>query len=294
MEKFDINLNLYRSFYYVAKYEGFTKASKHVTISQSSLSYNIKCLEDMLGHRLFYRNQSNIVMTKEGKKLYRKIEDIIGILKDEKDLPEINIGCLRFIADNYLDDSVIKLKEKYDRISISFTFSNTNELIQKLKKEEVDIVITRNPLFYRFDRQITLEKICDVSNVLVCSKDYYDREKEKMGLEDYVYKMILPDASEKRRKIDAYLMDQNVLYDVEVELPSSNLLKCLILKGAGIGYINRKYVSEEIEKGEVVALKQFKNIPIDDITVIFNSSNKNKYVNSFIEILKQTIGKINN
>ena len=42
MNKFDINLNLYRSFYYVAKYGGFTKASKHANISQSSLSSNVK------------------------------------------------------------------------------------------------------------------------------------------------------------------------------------------------------------------------------------------------------------
>ena len=27
MNNFDVNLNLYRSFYYVAKYSGFTKAS---------------------------------------------------------------------------------------------------------------------------------------------------------------------------------------------------------------------------------------------------------------------------
>ena len=46
MNKFDINLNLYRSFYYVAKYGGFTKASKYALISQSSLSSNIKNLEN--------------------------------------------------------------------------------------------------------------------------------------------------------------------------------------------------------------------------------------------------------
>lgn len=46
MNNFDVNLNLYRSFYYVAKYGGFTKASKQANISQSSLSSNVKNLEE--------------------------------------------------------------------------------------------------------------------------------------------------------------------------------------------------------------------------------------------------------
>ena len=42
MKKFDINLNLYRSFYYVAKFGGFTVASKKMMVSQPALSANIK------------------------------------------------------------------------------------------------------------------------------------------------------------------------------------------------------------------------------------------------------------
>lgn len=53
MNNFDVNLNLYRSFYYVAKYSGFTKASKQANISQSSLSSNVKNLEEQLNKKTF-------------------------------------------------------------------------------------------------------------------------------------------------------------------------------------------------------------------------------------------------
>lgn len=57
MNNFDVNLNLYRSFYYVAKYSGFTKASKQANISQSSLSSNVKNLEEQL-NKNFLREKS--------------------------------------------------------------------------------------------------------------------------------------------------------------------------------------------------------------------------------------------
>lgn len=39
------NLNLYKSFYDVVRYDGFTNASKATNISQPALSYSIKTLE---------------------------------------------------------------------------------------------------------------------------------------------------------------------------------------------------------------------------------------------------------
>ena len=44
----------------------------------------------------------------------------------------------------------------------------------------------------------------------------------------------------------------------------------------------------------MVELKNFKNLPIDNISIIYNSKKNNKIVASFIEILKNTIRNINN
>lgn len=293
MEKFDINLNLYRSFYYVAKYGGFTKASKYALISQSSLSTNIKNLEDILGVKLFHRNKSNITLTIYGRDLYLKLEEIINILNDKSEKQEINIGALRFIADNYLSDAISIFNKKHPNIKINFNFSVTTDLYQMLKKEELDLIICRNPLFYRFENNIAVEKICDVPNVFAVSKNFYEKEKDKMLKDGYIFKMILPDSSEKRRIIEQYLIDNNFNYDVVVELPNSNLLKKLILNDVGIGYINKKSIEEELNDGSLVILDNFKHIPIDNITIIYNSKDNNPYLKFLIKLLKDTIGKSN-
>ena len=293
MNIFDINLNLYRSFYYVAKYGGFTKASKYALISQSSLSSNIKNLESSLGVKLFDRKLSDVKLTRDGKELFSKLEEVINILSDNVEQKEINIGCLRFIADNYLDEIIKTFKKKNSNIKINFNFSNTTELYQMLKKDELDLILCRYPLFYKFEKYISVEKIKDVENVFVCSKKFYDDNLIIMD-DDYTYPLILPDSSEKRRIIEQYLIDNGINYRVDIEIPNSNLLKKLILNDIGIGYINKKSIAKEIENDEVIILNKFKNIPLDNITIIYNSKRKSVVMNDFIKILKSIIGKTNN
>lgn len=294
MNNFEINLNLYRSFYYVAKYGGFTKASKIAMISQSALSSNIKNLDECLNKKLFDRKVSEVSLTKDGKELFLKVEEVFNILNSSIDKKEINIGCVRFIADNYLDTAIVEFKNQFPNIRLNFDFQNVTELYQLLKKDEIDLIISRYPLFYKFEQYIQVEKIKDVENVFVCSASFYEKEKEKMKSDNYIYPLILPNSSEKRRNIEQYLIDMNIIYNVEVEIPNSNLLRKLIMNNIGIGYINKKSVQQEIDSGIMVELKNFKNLPIDNISIIYNSKKNNKIVASFIEILKNTIRNINN
>ena len=115
-----------------------------------------------------------------------------------------------------------------------------------------------------------------------------------MELDNYIYPLILPNSSEKRRNIEQYLINMNIVYNVEIEIPNSNLLKNLIINSVGIGYINKKSIQKEIDNGSVMELKNFKNLPIDNISIIYNYKKNNKIVTSFIEILKDTIRNTNN
>ena len=52
----DINLELYKCFYYVATTLSFSEASRQLFISQSAVSQGIKSLEKKLGRELFFRS----------------------------------------------------------------------------------------------------------------------------------------------------------------------------------------------------------------------------------------------
>ena len=70
-------------------------------------------------------------------------------------------------------------------------------------------------------------------------------EEKFQNCDDYVCPMILPGSSEKRRNIEQYLIDNNINYSVEIEIPNSTLLKKLIINDMGIGYINKAVANIE-------------------------------------------------
>ena len=55
----NIDLELYRVFYTVAKNKHMTRASEELHISQPAISQSIKKLEDQLGGTLFLRSNNN-------------------------------------------------------------------------------------------------------------------------------------------------------------------------------------------------------------------------------------------
>lgn len=65
----EINLNLYRIFYFVAQSRTIMEASQKLNISQPAVSKSIKNLENMLNISLFYRSKNGITINTRGKEI---------------------------------------------------------------------------------------------------------------------------------------------------------------------------------------------------------------------------------
>ena len=68
----NIDLELYKVFYVVAKNKHMTKASEELHISQPAISQSIKKLENQLGGTLFLRSNKGMQLTSEEKMFYLK------------------------------------------------------------------------------------------------------------------------------------------------------------------------------------------------------------------------------
>ena len=69
----NINLNLYRTFYEVAKNGSISIASKNLYVSQPAISKSIKALEAALNTKLFYRTTSGVILTQKGEDLFKYV-----------------------------------------------------------------------------------------------------------------------------------------------------------------------------------------------------------------------------
>jgi DNA-binding transcriptional LysR family regulator len=70
----NINLNLYKTFYEVAKYGSISETAKQTFSSQPAISKAIKKLEQELNVQLFYRTLTGVELTDKGKELLFFVE----------------------------------------------------------------------------------------------------------------------------------------------------------------------------------------------------------------------------
>ena len=78
----NIDLELYRVFYTVAKNKHMTKASEELHISQPAISQSIKKLEVQLGGTLFIRSNKGMELTSEGKMFYNYIKSALELINN--------------------------------------------------------------------------------------------------------------------------------------------------------------------------------------------------------------------
>lgn len=71
----NINLDLYRIFYVIAKSGSISAAAETLFISQPAITFQIKKLEDQLGISLFTRTKHGVILTDDGKVLFDYVKN---------------------------------------------------------------------------------------------------------------------------------------------------------------------------------------------------------------------------
>ena len=95
----DINLELYKVFYYVATTLSFSEASCQLFISQSAVSQSVKTLKKNLDTPLFIRSTKKVLLTPEGElssgmsNLPYRCDEGESLLSGDTLKGQLRIGC---------------------------------------------------------------------------------------------------------------------------------------------------------------------------------------------------------
>jgi len=139
----------------VAKHKHFGNAAKACFVSQPTLSYQLKKLEDFLDVKLFDRDNQSVVITPIGKKILEKAENavfeteqIIDIAKLSKDpfYTELVVGVIPTIAPYLLPRIITQLKEVFPDLKLLIREDTTDNLLKALKENEVDVMVQALPM----------------------------------------------------------------------------------------------------------------------------------------------------
>ena len=239
----NVDLELYRIFYVVAKNKHMTRASEELFISQPAISQAIKKLESQLGGTLFLRSNKGMELTEEGKMLYSYIKDAIELINNAeadftsfKDLDkgEIKIGISTTLTKLVLMDTIKNFHKDYPNIDIKITNELTSNLIEDLKRCKLDFVIYNEGDIN--ETGVDTKIISKLKEGFVYNPTYYN--DEIISFKDLnKYPLILQKSeSNSRRKLDSYLLDNKIILKPKMEVVSQDLVLEFTNAGLGIGY----------------------------------------------------------
>lgn len=295
----NIDLNAYKTFYLVAKYKSFTKASQELFISQPAVTQTIKKLEDQLNIKLFNRlSNGTITLTAAGEVVYYYAEKIFNLAVANKNVIEqakdasfdvINIGVPAHIGAFYLAKYLKKFNNKYPSVKFNIINKKSDEMITMLKKRELDVVLDTNISDFK-DDLIATKKILDLNSCFVCSEKYKNIiNKDKIELNELKrYPLILPSETTSNRKmIDYKLKEKGAVLKPLIEANSSSISRQLIIEGIGIGWMIKEFVQEDIDKQILYELNvDFAQI-LTPVSIAYNKKFNHDIIKEFIKIFKQ-------
>ncbi len=295
----NINFELYKVFYYVAKYKNITKASEILMISQPAITQTIKKLESEIDYTLFYRTSRGMELTKYGEELFENIKNSIECLNsckeslekiDCKEIQTLKIGGgITLLKHNTLE-GFKTIKQKYPNVKIEIIKGITSELLAKLNDNVIDLVLFNMPI--TMNEKIEYKVIETIQDTFVANSQFYGNLKnKKMSMQEIsnLPLVLQSDVSSSRKYLNSICKKNKITLNDGYELESYDLVLTFVKAGLGIGFINRNHIIEELKNGELFELKIDYKIPTRKIGIAFNKKNiDNKYIQEFIKAIDKS------
>ena len=239
----NVDLELYRVFYAVAKHKHMTKASEELHISQPAISQSIKKLEDQLGGTLFLRSNKGMGLTEEGKMFYEYVKGALELINNAeneftsfKDLSkgEVKIGCSTTLTKLVLMNALKDFHLDYPNININITNDLTSNLINDLKLGKLDFVIFNESNIK--ETNLNLEKIKELKQGFIYNPEFYDDNVNNFEDLNEIPLILQKEESNSRKLLDYVALQNNVKLIPKMEVVSQELITEFTNIGLGIGF----------------------------------------------------------
>lgn len=260
------NYNHLYYFYITAKSGSVTAAAEHLSISQPSLSSQLKVLESSLDIKLFEKVGRKNVLTRSGSMVYgycrqmfelaEQMTEVI-LQKVPSDTRRIHIGVSDEVDRPFVVEVVshfLKSQQTVLRPKVTIVAGTHEQLMTRVKFKEVDVMISE--LGMKDPELINLSKV-EVPVVLVCSSQRKVKAKgarkfssqidELIG--DEVAQWVMPSAKFKLRgEIDHFFEANQLKGRVVFESDVVSSLVRSVVDEVGLALLPSLYVSREIRE----------------------------------------------
>lgn len=299
-----LNLTLTQLEYIIAvdTYRHFVTASEKCHVTQPTLSMQIKKLEDDLGVIIFDRTKQPIVPTEIGEKIIvqarvtvaesKKIEELIK--ENSNDVTgELTIGIIPSLAPYLLPLFIGTFTHKYPLVKVKIVELMTEEIIQQLKKDTIDVGILVTPLNESgvIEHPLFYEKI-----VLYIHKDHPLSKKRLLQPADIATPdlwLLSKGHCFRSQVMNLCSYQRSMQHELPFEYESGSLetLKKFVEKEGGFTLLPELAV-DAVEKETSTKVKQFETTPLREVSFAYTRNySKKRLLKLLEEEIKKSVPK---
>lgn len=257
-----MELRQLKYFVRIAETLNFSESSRTLYVTQSTLSQQIKSLEDELGSLLFQRDSHSVTLTESGQMLLplarQTLMDASSCKEQIKDLQEmltgeLNIG-VTYSFSPILTETVKNFMKEYPGVKLNIQYKNMEELMGLLRRREVDFVLS-----FKSNRpydEIESHNLFEDKLSVIMRKDHALASKSSISIGDLTkHRLAFPAKGlQARNAIEKY-----------IDLEASRLNVCLEINEANIllDIVQHNNVFTILSEATIRGREMLKAIPLD-------------------------------
>ena len=251
-----------KTFQVVANLLSFNKAANVVHLAQSTVSAQMRSLENSLGKKLFLRSGKTISLTPAGVKLLaytqrlinieKEIQSVLGNL-DEK-YGNLTIKTPQSVSTYFFPDLIKEFQILFPKVGFDIDWCTSYNLVDILNTGTVDLAFLITDSFE--EKKLHTEVLSEIKLVLAVHLQDELLKIKKVTIKDLNGRTLLFAKSECNYiKIMRNLLIQSDIKPRKIiEINSLDAIKKILLSGNGIAFLPEVVIKDELDKGVLETL----------------------------------------
>lgn len=259
------------TFIHVAELGSFTKTGVALGCSQSTISFQIRQLEEELDFPLFERINRTVVLTEKGREVLayayqiRKMTAELkqNIQQDNARPVRIRVAMSDSLCNSLLGDNFQSFLNEHPAINLKIVAAGTEEMFRLLDHNEVDAILTLETHIYNTEYIIVSEE--KVENHFVVAADSPLANRDSISISELAQQpfILTEKGMSYRRLLDEQLAQQSIEIIPVLEVGNAHLICDLVQQGIGVSFLPDFVTQKAVAEGKLVYL----NVPEIQVSI---------------------------
>jgi DNA-binding transcriptional LysR family regulator len=257
-----------RVFSEVARQLSFTQAAQTLHLTPPAVTMQVRELEKHIGFALFDRSGRSVTLTTVGEYMLVYARKMLATLKDAQDavarLQQLEVGLLTIgmvsTAKYFLPRLLAEFRKQHPGIDIRLVVGNSEQLVQMLHNNEVDIAIMGRPPREFATRA---EPFAAQPHFFVAPVDHPLAQSPRLAaatLQGQPF-ILRERGSGTRGAMERFLAQSRIEARVTMEMASNETIKQAVMAGMGLSFLSLHTIGIELEH-RLIAILDVQGTPV--------------------------------